>query len=94
MSHRRHHGEPGPERRSIWSRFSRRPYGNNANMNVGYRANNEATSVGDQNVSKPRCPSPKSNPKSSYGAKIGGDYSYNCKEDCTNFTDANIYGNL
>ncbi|KAJ8287651.1 hypothetical protein COCON_G00003100 [Conger conger] len=84
-----HDGASRPERRSIWSRFSRRPHGNNAD--VGYRANNEVTSVGGAHFSKPRCPSPKSNPRSSCGANSGNNYSNNSNDNCA---DASIYGNV
>ncbi|KAJ8378942.1 hypothetical protein AAFF_G00233070 [Aldrovandia affinis] len=84
------------KRVSIWGRFSRqqpndfpnrppcpekrRPQGYTANLNVGYRANNE-TLAGDI-VSKPHYPSPKSNLKSATALKHMDD-------------DAgNIYGNM
>ncbi|XP_023138953.3 myelin-associated glycoprotein-like [Amphiprion ocellaris] len=74
------------QRRSIWSRFSRRPKGDM--VDFGHTPNNVACSA-DQKVSKPRFPSPKSQPKS-----------YNYKEDLddgddyVNTADLNVYGNI
>ncbi|XP_044063626.1 myeloid cell surface antigen CD33 [Siniperca chuatsi] len=83
---------PGPsrsdQRRSIWSRFSRRPKGNT--MDSGHMPNNvNSKSCADQNFSKPRFPSPKSQPKScNYKEDLddGDDY--------INTADLNVYGNL
>ncbi|XP_008283241.1 myelin-associated glycoprotein [Stegastes partitus] len=90
MSRRLRPDRPGPShsdhRRSIWSRFSRRPKGET--VDFGHTPNN-ATSCADQKVSKPRFPSPKSQPKS-----------YNYKEDLddgddyVNTADLNVYGNI
>ncbi|KAG7469194.1 hypothetical protein MATL_G00126390 [Megalops atlanticus] len=79
---------PRPEKRmSIWNRFSRRTQGYTADMNVGSRVNNETMTIATQNVSKPRCPSPKSNLKSAHPAKRRNDFGYNVD-------DGNIYGNM
>ncbi|XP_035289702.1 uncharacterized protein LOC118235906 isoform X4 [Anguilla anguilla] len=70
------------------SRPERRSHGNNGNMDVGYRANNEVISTGGQKASKPRCPSPKSNPKSSANSGKGRN-----NDNCNDFADASIYAN-
>ncbi|XP_035289575.1 myelin-associated glycoprotein-like isoform X2 [Anguilla anguilla] len=85
MSRRRH---PGNYQDGT-SRPERRSNGNNSNMDVGYRANNEVISTGGQKASKPRCPSPKSNPKSSANSGKGRN-----NDNYNDFADANIYGNL
>ncbi|KAJ8332798.1 hypothetical protein SKAU_G00416940 [Synaphobranchus kaupii] len=74
---------PRPEkRRSIWSRFSRQQHGYRAEQNVGYKANNESLVGNILTKSKPRCPSPESNLKSSHAAKHRND------------DGDNIYGNM
>ncbi|KAK2910387.1 myelin-associated glycoprotein [Channa argus] len=76
------------QRRSIWSRFSRRPMGGTGDL--GHTRNNEyPKSCGDQTLSKPRFPSPKSQPKScNYKEDLddGDDY--------INTADLNVYGNI
>ncbi|KAG7469193.1 hypothetical protein MATL_G00126370 [Megalops atlanticus] len=86
-------GPPRPEkRRSIWSRFSRRDPWNSADTSVGYRANNVTAGGVDMKVSKPRCPSPKSNPKS---ANVKSVNNYECGgNDIYTNADLNVYGNL
>ncbi|XP_035289685.1 uncharacterized protein LOC118235906 isoform X2 [Anguilla anguilla] len=84
MSRRRH---PGNYQDGT-SRPERRSHGNNGNMDVGYRANNEVISTGGQKASKPRCPSPKSNPKSSANSGKGRN-----NDNCNDFADASIYAN-
>ncbi|KAI1886340.1 hypothetical protein AGOR_G00212990 [Albula goreensis] len=77
-----HRDELSPsDSRAFWSRFSRRPQGTPSNLGVGYRANNETA-----NISKPRCPSPDRNIKSSYPSK--------CGSNAGNYADDNVYGNM
>ncbi|KAM9353689.1 myeloid cell surface antigen CD33-like [Symphorus nematophorus] len=73
------------QRRSIWSRFSRRPKGDMGHMHSNVNSN----SCSNQKVSKPRFPSPKGQPKScNYKEDLddGDDY--------VNSADLNVYGNL
>ncbi|XP_022617644.1 myeloid cell surface antigen CD33-like [Seriola dumerili] len=92
LSRRFRSGGPGPshsaQRRSIWSRFSRRPRGDM--VDFGHTPNNvNSQSCTDQKISKPRFPSPKSQPKScNYKEDLddGDDY--------MNTADLNVYGNI
>ncbi|XP_067458016.1 myelin-associated glycoprotein [Thunnus thynnus] len=92
MSRRIRSDGPGPShtdrRRSIWSRFSRRPNADRSDLD--HMPNNESSKSGAyQKTSKPRFPSPKSQPKSyNYKAELddGDDY--------INTADLNVYGNL
>ncbi|XP_051720085.1 uncharacterized protein LOC127496289 isoform X1 [Ctenopharyngodon idella] len=73
------------QRRSIWTRFSRHQSPrNNANLRVEYKTNNTCTVSGNKPFSKPRMPSPKSEPKSypDYDAEY------------TNMDELNMYGNI
>ncbi|XP_026041597.1 myelin-associated glycoprotein-like isoform X2 [Astatotilapia calliptera] len=75
-------------RRSIWSRFSRRPKGDI--VDFGHSPNNvNSKSCDNQKVTKPRFPSPKSQPKS-YNYKEDPDEG----DDYINTADLNIYGNI
>lgn len=78
---------PGPscsvERRSVWSRFSRRPKEHSLapnNVDLGVRTK--------QKMDKPRFPSPKSQPKS---CNFTEDHD---NDDYINAADLNIYGNI
>ncbi|XP_077063940.1 sialic acid-binding Ig-like lectin 14 isoform X2 [Siphateles boraxobius] len=75
-------GSSGPvgreQRRSIWSRFSRRGQGHQIDMNLDKRANNVCTVSGNKPFSKPHIPSPKSESKTYHG------YDY----------DDDLYGNV
>ncbi|XP_071326802.1 myelin-associated glycoprotein [Trachinotus anak] len=92
LSRRIQSGVPGPsrsdQRRSIWSRFSRRPKRDMEDF--GHTPNNvNSQSCTNQKISKPRFPSPKSQPKScNYKEDLddGDDY--------VNTADLNIYGNV
>uniref|UniRef100_UPI0037E7E7FD myelin-associated glycoprotein-like n=1 Tax=Semicossyphus pulcher TaxID=241346 RepID=UPI0037E7E7FD len=89
LSRRNRPDRAGPSRseprRSIWSRFSRRP-----RVDMDQMSNNALTnSSANQKFSKPRCPSPKSQPKSSnYKEEFDGGNVYG------NTVDLNIYGNV
>ncbi|XP_076746017.1 myelin-associated glycoprotein isoform X2 [Maylandia zebra] len=75
-------------RRSIWRRFSRRPKGDI--VDFGHSPNNvNSKSCDNQKVTKPRFPSPKSQPKS-YNYKEDPDEG----DDYINTADLNIYGNI
>ncbi|XP_051273007.1 myelin-associated glycoprotein isoform X1 [Dicentrarchus labrax] len=92
MSRRIRSDGPGPshtdQRRSIWSRFSRRPKGEM--LDLDHMPNNvKSKSCADGKISKPRFPSPKSQPKScNYNEDLddGDDY--------MNTVELNIYGNI
>ncbi|XP_025767081.1 myelin-associated glycoprotein [Oreochromis niloticus] len=76
------------QRRSIWSRFSRRPKGDI--VDFGHSPNNvNSKSCDNQKVTKPRFPSPKSQPKS-YNYKEDPDEG----DDYINTADLNMYGNI
>ncbi|XP_038568454.1 uncharacterized protein LOC119898321 isoform X1 [Micropterus salmoides] len=91
MSRRIRSDGPGPsrsdQRRSVWSRFSRRPKGD---MSSSHMPNNDnSKSCADQKFAKARFPSPKSQPKScNYKEDLddGDDY--------VNTEDLNVYGNI
>ncbi|XP_041843518.1 sialic acid-binding Ig-like lectin 16 isoform X3 [Melanotaenia boesemani] len=83
---------PGPsqsdQRRSIWSRFSKRPKGDTVEFGNSPNNVNEKSS-GERKVFKPRIPSPKSQPKScNYREDLddGDDY--------MNTADLSVYGNI
>lgn len=82
-------GSSGPggreQRRSIWSRFSRRGQGHQIDRNFDSKANNVCT--GNKLFSKARMPSPKS------GAKSYSGHNYD-DDDYTNTADLNVYGNV
>ncbi|KAK1894746.1 Myelin-associated glycoprotein [Dissostichus eleginoides] len=90
MSRRIRSDGPGPsrsdQRRSMWSRFSRRPKADTVDMSHIPKNVNSKSCEG-QKVSKPHFPSPKSQPKS-----------YNRQEedfdDYENTADLSIYGNI
>ncbi|KAM4581204.1 myelin-associated glycoprotein isoform 1-T2 [Odontesthes bonariensis] len=89
MSRRFRSDNPGPsaQRRSIWSRFSKRPRRDMSD--IGDRPSDvNLQSCGGQKASKPRFPSPKSQPRSNNfkGNSDGDDY--------MNSADLNVYGNL
>ncbi|KAK7156773.1 hypothetical protein R3I94_006729 [Phoxinus phoxinus] len=92
MSRRFRSGEAssGPggreQRRSIWSRFSRRGQGHHIDRNSDNRANNVCTVSGNKAFDKPRMPSPKSEAKCYSGDAFDDDY--------TNTADLNLYGNI
>ncbi|XP_042346472.1 myelin-associated glycoprotein-like [Plectropomus leopardus] len=79
---------PSDQSGSIWSRYSRRPKGDK--VDVGPKPKNvNSKSCADHQVTKPRFPSPKSQPKScNYQEDLedGDDY--------VNTEDLNIYGNI
>ncbi|XP_039661400.1 myelin-associated glycoprotein-like [Perca fluviatilis] len=83
---------PGPsrsdQRRSMWSRFSRRPKGETVDW--GHTPKNlNSKSCADQKASKARFPSPKSQPKScNYQEDLADG------DDYMNTADLNIYGNI
>ncbi|XP_051720113.1 sialic acid-binding Ig-like lectin 14 isoform X1 [Ctenopharyngodon idella] len=81
-------GGPGgrEQRRSIWSRFSRRGQGHQIDRNFDNRANNVCTVSGNKPFDKPRMPSPKSKAKCYSGDDFDDDY--------INTTDLNLYGNI
>ncbi|XP_015254785.1 PREDICTED: myelin-associated glycoprotein-like isoform X1 [Cyprinodon variegatus] len=87
LSRRLRSGASGPtrseQRRSIWSRFSRRPPRSGCDQSP-----NNAHSGGEK-VSKPRFPSPKSQPKSSNHKKDFDD-----NDEYMNTADLNVYGNI
>ncbi|XP_073718671.1 myelin-associated glycoprotein-like [Misgurnus anguillicaudatus] len=70
------------QRRSIWSRFSRRGHGDQTDRKIDNRSDKSGNKV----FSKPRMPSPKSQPKSCSG--------YDYDDDYTNTADLNVYGNV
>ncbi|XDV31926.1 hypothetical protein PO909_002849 [Leuciscus waleckii] len=74
------------QRRSIWSRFSRRGQGRQIDRNIDNRANNVCTVSGNKPFDKPRMPSPKSKAKCYSGDDFDDDY--------TNTADLNLYGNI
>ncbi|KAF4104362.1 hypothetical protein G5714_015349 [Onychostoma macrolepis] len=78
-------GSSGPggreQRRSIWSRFSRRGQGHQIDSNFDSKANNVCTVSGNKPFSKARVPSPKSEPKSYRGYDYDADFT-------------NLYGNV
>ncbi|KAG7242185.1 hypothetical protein INR49_024231, partial [Caranx melampygus] len=75
-------------RRSIWSRFSRRPRGDM--VDHGHTANNvNSQSCTNQKFSKPRFPSPKSQPKSSNYKEDFDD-----GDDYMNTADLNVNGKM
>ncbi|XP_029360746.1 myeloid cell surface antigen CD33-like [Echeneis naucrates] len=92
LSRRIHSAGPGPtlsdHRRSVWSRFSRRPRGDM--VDFGHTPSHGKSQFCSNNeMFKPRFPSPKSQPKScNYKQEpdIGDDYE--------NTADLNVYGNL
>ncbi|XP_067306350.1 myelin-associated glycoprotein-like isoform X1 [Pseudorasbora parva] len=83
-------GSSGPggreQRRSIWSRFSRRGQGHQIDRNFDNRANNVCTVSGNKPFNKPPMPSPKSKAKCYSGDDHDDDY--------TNTADLNLYGNI
>ncbi|XP_054898047.1 uncharacterized protein LOC129367542 [Poeciliopsis prolifica] len=88
LSRRLRPGAAGPthldQRRSIWSRFSRRPQ-----RNEHVQSPNNASSCGGQKTDKPRFPSPKSQQKShNYKQDLDDN------DDYMNTADLNIYGNV
>ncbi|MEQ2263584.1 hypothetical protein XENORESO_010052, partial [Xenotaenia resolanae] len=88
LSRRLRSGASGPtrsdQRRSIWSRFSRRPQ-----RDAYDQSPNNANTCGGQKASKPRFPSPKSQPKScNYNQDIDDD------DDYINTAEQNVYGNI
>lgn len=92
LSRRMHSDSPGPsrsdQRRSVWSRFSRRPKGEAVDLGPMPK-NVNSKSCADQKFNKPRFPSPKSQPKScNYQEDLddGDDY--------MNTADLNVYGNI
>ncbi|XP_042627570.1 sialic acid-binding Ig-like lectin 14 [Cyprinus carpio] len=74
------------QRRSIWSRFSRRGQGNQIDRNFDNKANNVCTVSGNKPFSKAPMPSPKSEAKSYSDPNYDDDY--------TNTADLNLYGNI
>ncbi|XP_020492982.2 myelin-associated glycoprotein [Labrus bergylta] len=91
LSHRIRSNGPGPsqseQRRSMWSRFSRRrPQVDMVNQMPGDV--NSKSSCSNQKVSKPRFPSPKSQRKSC------NDKGFDDGDDYMNTEDLNVYGNL
>lgn len=90
LSRRMRPGGPGPshsgQRRSIWSRFSRRPQVNTVNQ---MQNNANSQSCSNPTFSKPRFPSPKSQPKSS-----NHDQDFDGGDEYVNSADLNIYGNV
>ncbi|XP_026105839.1 sialic acid-binding Ig-like lectin 14 [Carassius auratus] len=74
------------QRRSIWSRFSRRAQGHQIDRNFDNKANNVCTVSGNKPFSKTRMPSPKSEAKSYSEPSYDDDY--------TNTADLNLYGNI
>ncbi|KAM9309416.1 sialic acid-binding Ig-like lectin 9 [Pholidichthys leucotaenia] len=92
LSHRIRSDGPRPsrsdQRRTIWSRFSRRPKGDR--VDFGHLPNNmHSNSSAEQKVSKPRFPSPKSIPKScNYNEDPEGDDLH------INTAEFSIYGNI
>nr|XP_033497342.1 myeloid cell surface antigen CD33 [Epinephelus lanceolatus] len=92
LSRRMRSDSPGPsrsdQRRSVWSRFSRRPKGEAVDLGPMSK-NVNSKSCADQKFNKPRFPSPKSQPKScNYQEDLddGDDY--------MNTADLNVYGNI
>ncbi|XP_032415295.1 myelin-associated glycoprotein-like isoform X1 [Xiphophorus hellerii] len=88
LSRRIRPGASGPtrsdQRRSIWSRFSRRPQRNEHDLSP-----NNANSCGGQKINKPHFPSPKSQQKSNNYKQDLDD-----NDDYMNTADLNIYGNM
>ncbi|XP_048015859.1 sialic acid-binding Ig-like lectin 14 isoform X1 [Megalobrama amblycephala] len=81
-------GGPGgrEQRRSIWSRFSRRGQGRQIDRNFDNRANNACMVSGNKPFDKPRMPSPKSKAKCYSADDFDDDY--------INMADTNLYGNI
>ncbi|XP_053363781.1 uncharacterized protein LOC128533521 isoform X1 [Clarias gariepinus] len=81
---------PKPEkRRSIWSRFSRRGPETSTDLTVQYKVNNISAMDSSAGYSKPRFPSPKSEPKS-YISGSGHLINYD-EDDYTNTADFKMY---